>query len=110
MLAYLIKGIKISAISIFALSSTTALITSDAEARIPQCGEHTSIVSLLEKRYGETPRGIGLVSDRGVMQVFVSPEKGTWTILMTNAQGQSCLLAAGKGWEELKQKAKDENA
>lgn len=77
-----------------------------ADSTASRCGQHTKIVDFLEKRYGETPRGIGLVSDTGVMQVYVSEENGTWTILVTNAEGQACLMASGKGWEDVKQEAK----
>lgn len=110
MLTRLIKEIKLATILPIALVAFVPIAAQKAEANPARCGKHTSIVDLLEKKYGETPRNIGMVSDKGVMQVFVSPEKGTWTILMTNAHGQSCLLAAGKNWEELKQKALDENA
>jgi hypothetical protein len=34
-----------------------------------------------------------------IFEVFVSAS-GTWTILMTDVKGQSCILAAGEGWED----------
>lgn len=105
----LTKILKLSAILSFAL--TTLPITSANAQGVPsRCGLHAAIVDTLSKKYGETPRGIGLVSNKGVMQVFVSEEKGTWTIVMTNPQGKACLLAAGRGWEDLKQKVKGDNA
>ncbi len=85
-------------------------LVSPVLAATPRCGAHNDIVKALEKKYGETVRGVGFVADKGLMQVLVSPEKGTWTIIMTNPKGQSCLIAAGKGWEELKQKAKENEA
>lgn len=80
--------------------SSTALVDT-SEARQGRCTNHNSFTTHLKERYGETPRGIGLVSEQGVMQVYVS-EKGTWTILVTNPRGQACLIAAGRGWEDLK--------
>lgn len=102
--------LKTSVILSIAFTIIPLFTAANAQTQPSRCGLHTSIVDTLNKKYGETAHGIGLVSDQGVMQVFVSQEKGTWTILMTNAQGKACLLAAGKGWEDLKQKVKDENA
>lgn len=97
--------------AILPLALTTLTISSANAQGVPsRCGLHAAIVDTLSKKYGETPRGIGLVSNQGVMQVFVSQEKGTWTIVVTNPHGKACLLAAGKGWEDLKQKVKDDNA
>lgn len=110
MLGYLTKGIKLGAVLSMILSGSLAATSANADPRISRCGQHTKIIDVLEKRYGETARGIGVVSDKGVMQVYVSEEKGTWTILMTNPQGTTCLLAAGRGWENVKQAAKGENA
>lgn len=101
---------KIGAILPLAVLMLTLAPHAAVEASPSRCGAHTSIVDVLEKKYGETAHGIGLVSDKGVMQVYVSQEKGTWTILMTDAKGQSCLIAAGNGWEDVKPKAKGENA
>lgn len=106
----LTQAIKTSAILLFALNTIPSITPANALTAASRCGAHATIVETLTKKYGETEHGIGLVSDQGVMQIFVSQEKGTWTILMTNAQGKACMMAAGKGWEDLKQQVKDENA
>jgi len=110
MLTHLTRIRTIGAILPFAFIALTAFPALKAHAAPSRCGSHASIVDTLKKKYGETAHSIGLVSDQGVMQVFVSEANGTWTILMTNPQGQACLLAAGKGWEQLKQQASGENA
>jgi hypothetical protein len=65
------------------------------------CMEHKMLVSYLTERFDETPRALGLVASRNVMEVYVS-EKGTWTIVMTTTQGVACIVAAGDTWEDVK--------
>jgi hypothetical protein len=65
------------------------------------CGEHTEVVSKLEKGYSETPANIGMASNGTVIEVFASSE-GTFTIIMTQPSGLSCLMAAGDNWERIK--------
>ena len=33
-----------------------------------------------------------------VVEVWASPETGTFTVMMTNAHGLSCILATGTDW------------
>ena len=49
---------------------------------------------------------MGLVSNRGVMEFFVSEKTGTWTVLLTNTKGISCIVAAGESFERSKPMAK----
>jgi hypothetical protein len=64
------------------------------------CAQRTNIVDTLGSQYKESPRAIGLVSQDAVLEVFVS-ETGSWTVMVTNPQGVSCVLAAGQSWEEI---------
>ncbi len=63
------------------------------------CMSRDNLVTYLSERHSESPRALGLVADRGLMEVYVSPQ-GTWTIAMTTAQGVACILAVGDTWEE----------
>jgi NADH:ubiquinone oxidoreductase subunit F (NADH-binding) len=65
------------------------------------CGERKAVVAQLEGKYGETRRSIGVHEQRGVVEVYASDTTGTWTILVTNTEGKSCLMAAGEGFESL---------
>ena len=64
------------------------------------CAQRNNIVTTLDSQYKESPRAIGLVSKEAVLEVFVS-ETGTWTVVVTNPEGVSCVLAAGQSWEEI---------
>ncbi len=64
------------------------------------CGDRAELVSRIEKGYAESRRSLGLASDGAVFEVFTSA-KGTWSLVVTHPNGQSCLVAAGEAWENL---------
>lgn len=64
----------------------------------PQCAPHDLIVKGLLDQYHEVRQSIGLVSDKGMVESFVSPS-GTWTWVLTNQDRMSCILLAGDNWE-----------
>ena len=57
------------------------------------------VIARLAERYGEAQQVVGLASDNTVVEVFASLETGTWTIIVTTAQGLTCLVAAGQSYE-----------
>ena len=65
-----------------------------------QCTSRTAMVDALARKYREERRGIGIASRAGVMEFYVS-HAGTWTVLMTMPNGMSCILAAGRDWEDI---------
>jgi len=67
----------------------------------PVCGSHNSVATNLEKSYSEAPVSMGMTLDGGVVEVYSSPSEGTWTMVITQPTGLSCLIAAGKDWENL---------
>ena len=64
------------------------------------CGNRAEIVRQLSRKYGETRRSMGITGQRGVVEVFASDATGSWTILLTNPQGLTCLMAAGVDFED----------
>ncbi len=77
-----------------------SILTAPAAVAQPVCGSHQSISENLKKSYTEAPISMGVTSGGGIIEVFSSP-KGTWTLVITQPNGVSCLIAAGKDWEEL---------
>ena len=63
------------------------------------CGKRDNIIKQLEAKYGETRRSLGVQQGRGVVEVYASTETGSWTILVTDPRGMSCLMAAGEAFE-----------
>lgn len=94
-----------SAISLLAraaISITLLHFTPHAEATEaqPTCAARAQVIERLSAQFGETPRGIGLRQNDGLVEVFASEKTGSWTILMTRPDGQTCLVAAGQHWED----------
>ena len=63
------------------------------------CAPHADVVERLAAGYGEYRQGRGLAADNTVMEVYASLETGTWTIVVTRANGIACLVASGRGYE-----------
>ena len=63
------------------------------------CGARDSVVDKLAVKYGEAFAGGGLQNAESVFEVWSSEEKGTWTILLTRADGISCIVAHGTNWQ-----------
>ena len=84
-----------------ALALAAGILFAPTAAQAAVCMEHKTLVSYLMQKFSETPRALGLVASRNVMEVYVS-QKGTWTIVLTTAQGVACIVAAGDTWEDVK--------
>ena len=65
------------------------------------CGEREAMVQRLERGFGEVQKGAGLVSAAHLLEVWRSDKTGTWTILMTDADGRSCVIAVGEAWRDI---------
>lgn len=72
----------------------------EAQARIMQCGDRTALLKVLNERYQEKPRALGLSSTGKAMFEVYTSKTGTWTIIMTTTAGLTCVMAAGHSWEE----------
>lgn len=64
------------------------------------CFDRGDLIANLETKYGETFAGGGLQNQESIMEVWSSSEKGTWTVLMTRADGKSCIVATGTNWRD----------
>ncbi len=64
------------------------------------CGDRAEIIKVLGNKYQELPAAFGIAGQRNLAELFVS-KSGSWTMLMTQPQGTTCILATGQSWEEL---------
>ena len=67
-----------------------------------RCGPRAEVIEMLGERYAETRRGIGVAGSTQVLEVYASDE-GSWTVLVTDPEGRTCLVASGQGWEDLRE-------
>lgn len=79
------------------LAATLAAAGSASGAQ-PHCADRATVTERLKSSYGERYVGGGIHSETAIMEVWMSEEQGTWTILMTTASGQSCVMATGTHW------------
>ncbi len=88
---------------LFALSLGFGLciMAVSTEAQNMRCADRNQVVDKLHKKYGETRQSIGLNRSSGVVETYASLETGTWTILLTLPNGQTCMIASGEGYENL---------
>ncbi|MEM1199507.1 MAG: hypothetical protein AAGI06_09380 [Pseudomonadota bacterium] len=89
----LIKSVSLAALLVVATFSGSP----EAEARA-FCAPRDSIVEILGKRFSEQRQAIGLASQTGLVELYVSKD-GTWSMVRTNVKGVSCVIASGHAWE-----------
>lgn len=90
--------------TLFALSLgfVGLILATQAGWAAPRCGPRDEVVSALAETYSETRHAIGLAGGaEQVIEVFANTETGSWTIIVTQAQGITCLMAAGDQFEAL---------
>ncbi|MER9428840.1 hypothetical protein [Mesorhizobium sp. M0408] len=93
-----------AAVSLVAISAMPVAAASPAATAsgLPPCGSRPEILKQLSSRFKETPVALGLAKNGSVVEVLTSDDGETWTIMVSQPNGPSCLVAAGEGWEELK--------
>lgn len=73
------------------------------------CGKHDVIEKKLEDDYKEVRIGSGLTGTdeqpahkRRIVSLYLS-EEGTFSVVITNTTGTTCLMAVGENWETVKE-------
>ena len=92
------QTVSLSFVAAFAAVSLVS-VAGPAKAA-PPCGNHEKIVDFLGNKYKESRRIMGVVNSTAVMEIFMS-RQGTWTIVITSTDGQSCITAAGEEWQDV---------
>jgi hypothetical protein len=84
---------------IFAAAVLIAPIAAQAQGQ--NCANRDLVVERLAGKYGESRQSIGMAPQGRVVEVFASPETGTWTITITLPNGITCLIASGQSFEQV---------
>ena len=93
-----------------ALMGTAAAAQQAQPGQQPQCNDRDTVLSLLAKKYKESPVAAGVTNTGGLVEVLTDGKGGTWTIIVTTPQGMSCLVAAGESWRAMEQVAVEPEA
>ena len=86
-------------VGLAAVAATSLPVPAAKAQRI--CVVHGDTVAQLEKQYGERVTGRGLAEDGQTLVQLLKSDEGTWTVVMTDVHGQSCIIAAGDAWRKL---------
>lgn len=62
------------------------------------CNEHDFVVKQFKDNLGEAPAARGITEDGWLFELLVS-ERGSWSVLLTQPDGTSCLVASGSDFE-----------
>ena len=80
------------------LSIGCLLAVRPAISATPACAPRPDLVEILTKRNGESWRFSGTAQNGTLVETFAATN-GNWTVLVTRADGISCLLASGEAFE-----------
>jgi hypothetical protein len=67
----------------------------------PACHSHADLSEMLNQKYAEQPSALGVQANGHLVEVFVSADGASWTIVITRPDGWSCIVAVGEHWESL---------
>ena len=86
---------SISAALVF---GAAALAPPVVHAQSLSCAPRDVVTKNLSDRYDEHLLGGGLQNAQSLIEIWRSSETGSFTILMTRADGMSCIVASGQNW------------
>ena len=66
------------------------------------CGTRADLLKELTQRYSEAPVAVGLANSGALVEIPTNDNGSTWSIMVSQPNGMSCLVAAGKEWQALK--------
>ena len=84
---------------ILAAALAGALLTTPALAQGPICGPHDVILQGLADQYQEQVIARGLTNSGGLVEIAATADGATWTMLYSQAGGQTCFISTGNSWQ-----------
>ena len=86
----------ISAALVFGASA----VAPPALAQNGNCMPRDALVSTLTEKYGESLSAAGLHNTQQLVEVWSSPKTGSFTVIITQSSGISCVVATGENWSQ----------
>lgn len=75
--------------------AAAAVIPQFAAAQ-PMCGDRDELMARLASQYGEVRQGTAAASPTSFYELLGSRRTGTWTVLLSGANGYSCIVSSGQ--------------
>lgn len=82
-------------------------IATELPAQPANCASRDVVLEQLDDRFNEIRQSIGLAGNNTVVEFFVNPVTQSWTVTMTYPSGQTCVMAAGTGFDTIAQSVHD---
>lgn len=92
-------GVKAAIVILLAIAFVLISAHFIAKAQSPEpCAKYDAIIKHLETKYSERRVATGATGS-GNMMVVTASEKGSWTMIIVQANGTACMYASGEGWQ-----------
>ncbi|MDQ0559559.1 type IV secretory pathway VirB2 component (pilin) [Rhizobium mesoamericanum] len=73
---------------------------SAASQMMRSCAARSEVVNFLDKNFAERLTAVGLINQNAMLEIYAA-QSGTWTLLVTDVHGVSCILLSGDSWESM---------
>ena len=88
----------VSCASLTGASFPMLALDATAQTQSDLCAPREQVAQALAINHGEEPVSGGIHGGAALLEVFVSKSEKTWSIIITQADGTSCIVAAGTDW------------
>ena len=92
-----IRGALAGSILAVGVMAATSMVSLPAQAQ-QLCLLRDAAVSQLTKQHGEEVTARGLSANGKFMMELFTGDSGTWTLITTDVNGRSCIVASGEAW------------
>lgn len=65
-----------------------------------QCAPRDEVLAWLASKYGEAPVAAGINGADRIVELLAAEGGRTWTLIVTRADGVSCVLGDGEDWTD----------
>lgn len=93
------KGLRVTCLTV-ALALACGFPWAAARGHALPCSPRAEVLDHLAAAFGEAPIAVGFASNGALLELLASPDGASWTVILSAANGMSCLLAAGRDWQD----------
>ena len=94
-------------VALVAIAAVFSFQASAQDGTQQPCAPRELAARMLTEVHGEELLGQGLAeSGAYLVELFVNPSTGAWTVIATLPNGMACMLEAGQSWSAPAKKAK----
>lgn len=92
-------GRRLAVLMGLAMAGTGAAEALAAEVGFRGCGTRNEVADWLDRTFGEKPFASGIQGDGRLFELFAASHGETWTVVITDPDGESCIMTEGTQFE-----------